>query len=217
MEKSSFDKYFDQFPARSFKKHAPLINAGDEFQKIYYLKKGYVRLYSISPEGKELTLIVYGPGEFFPLFIALTPPSPYPYWAEAMSPIELITVPVQSFTSFFKQNPEILFELAVRLLTRLSGALRSMENLAFGSAENRLCSVIIVLSQRFGIRQDEFMLVDAPFTHKDLANLAGLTRETVSAIMSELKKKGIIDYKNQRILIKSLPRLTKESLSQSRT
>ena len=211
MEQSGFEKYFSQYPARTYKKHWPLINAGDEFQKIYYLKKGYVRLYSISPEGKELTLIVYGPGEFFPLFIALTPPTPYPYWAESMTPIEIITVPVQSFVDYFKKNPDVLFDLSVRLLVRLSGALRSMENLAFGSAVNQLCNVIIVMSQRFGVKQKNEILVDAPFTHKDLANLAGLTRETASAIMSDLKKQGIIDYKNQRILIKDFPRLQKAS------
>ena len=95
---------------------------------------------------------------------------------------------------------------------RLDTTLRRMEYLVFGSASKRLSSLLIALSDQFGQKADEGILIDVPLTHKDLGNLAGLSRETTSAIMSELKKKGFINDKKQGIVIRDLPQLTKASL-----
>lgn len=129
-----------------------------------------------------------------------------------MSACEVISVPVDSFKAFFKNNPDLLFDLSVRIMARFDTALRRMEYLAFGTAPQRLSSLLLILGERFGKKEKEGMYIEAPFTHKDLANLSGLTRETVSAIMSDLKKEGLIDGKNQHVIIKDRTKLTKKSL-----
>jgi CRP-like cAMP-binding protein len=213
MSKATFDSYFATYPTRSYKKRMPLITAGDRLEKIFYLKKGYVRLYSVSPDGQELTLLIYKPGDFFPIYVALKPATPYRYWAETLTDAVITTVPVESFVHFFKENPEVIMDLSERIMTRFDGSLRRMEYLAFGTALQRVASLIIILGEQYGKKTAEGIAIEAPFTHKDLANLTGITRETVSAIMSDLKKRGFIDDQNQQILIKSIEALTKESLT----
>lgn len=212
MTKQTFAAYFAKFPIHSYKKDWPIVNAGDKLKKIFYLKKGYVRLYSISSEGKDLTLIVYKPGDFFPLFTALLPNVPYRYWVEAMTPCEIVAVPVESFVSFFKQNPQLLLDMTIKIMIRFDGALRRMEYLAFGTAAQRLTSIIVILGERFGKKVKEGLFIEVPLTHKDLANLVGITRETASVVLGDLRKRGLIDYEHQHITVKNLPKLTKKSL-----
>lgn len=209
---SYFDRYFSRFPVHTYKKRWSIVNPGDNLRTIYYLKKGYVRLYSISQEGQELTLIVYKPGEFFPLFAALLPPAPYRYWVETMTPAEIVSVPIESFKTFYTKTPDFTVFLATELISRLDRVLRRMENLAFGSVTQRLITTLLILSERFGEKHAEGLYIQPPFTHKELANMVGITRETASSIMSDLKKRGLIDYKNHHIIIKQPQKLLKESL-----
>lgn len=210
--KANFEEYFSRFPARKYKKHWSIINPGDNIKTIYYLKKGYVRLYAVAPDGQELTLIIYKPGEFFPLIVALFPPAPYPYWVETMSPAEIISVPVDSFTDFFKKNTDLLLRVSIEIMRRLDRILRRMEYLVFGNVSQRLCSLLIILGESFGRNENQGIRIEVPFTHQDLAYMVGITRETVSSVMSELKKQNILAYTNHSIVIKNPAKLKKTSL-----
>lgn len=212
MAKANFAGFFATFPSRTYKKNWSIVNPGDNLRTIYYIKKGYVRLYSISGEGEELTFIVYKPGEFFPLVVALFPPAPYAYWMETMTPSEIVSVPVESFKAFLDKHPELFRQISVEVMARLDRILRRMENLVFGTVSQRISLLILILCERFGKKVKDGISIEAPFTHKDIASLAGVTRETTSAIMSDLKKRGLIDNKNQHILVKDIAKLTKESL-----
>ncbi len=206
------DSYFSRFPSRSYRKRSPIINAGDILQKIYFLKKGYIRLYSISNEGKELTLIIYKPGNVFPLLIALQPSTPYPYWVETITQAEVILVPVTSFISFFKNNPDLLLNLSVEIMSRLDSALRRMEYMAFGNAYVKVASILVLAAQRFGRIENRNIIIDVPLTHKDIGLLIAATRETVSSEIKKLEKKKIIGYKGRLIAIKNVQLLKKEAL-----
>lgn len=157
MDAITFETYLSKFPARSYKKRWPIINAGDELGKIFYLKKGFVRLFSISPEGKELTFIIYQPGEFFPLIAALLPPLPYRYWVETMTPSKIIAIPRSSFIAFFIKNPDLLLDLAVEIMKRLDRMLRRMEYLAFANAYQKVASIFAILAERFGDRKGKVL------------------------------------------------------------
>lgn len=203
--------YFSQFPTRLYKKHLSIVNPGDSLQTIYYLKKGYVRLYSVSGEGKELTFIIYKPGEFFPFIVALAP-YPYPYWIETMTNAEIIPIPVTTFNSFFKEHPHLLLDLSTEIVKRLDKMLQRMEYLAFGNKEAKMASILLILAQRFGEKENNNTILQIPLTHKELASLVGLTRETTSSIMSSFLKKGYVGYNGRNIVIKNMNGLRKESL-----
>lgn len=206
-----FDAYFSQFPVRIYKKHWHIINAGDNVEKIYYIKKGYVRLYSISSEGKELTLIIYKPGEFFPLIIALEPKSSYPYFIEAMTEAEIISVPIASFTSFFKNNSDLLLDLAVKTMRRLDRILRRLEYASFGNAYQKIASIFIILAEAFGEKEESEIVIQVPLTHRDIALIVGITRETASIEIKKLEQKNIIARRGRTFVIKNYKRLQKEA------
>lgn len=208
---TSFEEYFSQFKTRSYKKHAPIVNSGDDLQKIFYLKKGYVRLYSISQEGKELTLVIYKPGNFFPLYPALNPHVPYPFWVETMSPCEVAIVPTSSFIAFFKDNPDLLMNLSIEIMARFDDALRRMEYFAFGNVYTKIASILSVFAKSYGKVEGKNIVFNLPLTHRDIGLLIASARETVSTEIKKLEDKKIIEYRGRVLVIKDLKKLEKEA------
>lgn len=207
-----FDSYFSQFPVKTYRKKWNIINAGDKVQKIFYLKKGYIRVYAMSSDGKELTLLVYKPGSFFPILTALKQNISYPYWVETITPVEVVAVPVGNFITFFKDNPELLLNMSIEIMQRLDNALKRMEYLVFGNVYVRIASVLLMFGQQFGKREGNTISFDLALTHKDIGYLIGAVRETVSAEIKKLEEKGIIEQASKTLVIKNVKALEKEAL-----
>ena len=125
--------FFLQFKQLSYKKRETVLRADDTPQGVYFIKKGYVRVYSISKEGQELTLFILKPNDFFPVRWSITA-DPIRYSYEALVPTELCRAPREKFVSFLKENPDILFTITGSILVRLGSILQSMEYLVYGKA-----------------------------------------------------------------------------------
>lgn len=205
------DDFFTQFKYLHYKKREMILRTGDTPSGVFYLKKGYVRLFSISREGQELTLIIFKQNDFFPLGWAINN-LPDSYCLETMTPVELWRAPRDQFLSFIKANPDVFFELTSRILVRLGGLLQRMEYLVFGTAYQKVASIMVICAQRFGLGKGKGIKICVPLTHKDIANLVGITRETASVEMKKLERKGLIDCRGHLIIVKNPEKLKEESL-----
>lgn len=215
MGQKDFEAYFSQFPVRSYKKQWSLIHSGDIVQKIFYIKGGYVRLYAVSAEGQEMTLIIYKPGEFFPLIAALNPHTSFRYYIETLTYASIISVPVSSFIAFFEGKPDLLLGLLETTMMRLDRIIRRLEYAVFGDAYQKVASILIILEEAFGRKVGKEAIIEAPLTHREIATIVGLSRETTSAILSSLAKEGYIAYKGKHVVIKNRKGLLKQSLFES--
>ncbi|MFC1726976.1 Crp/Fnr family transcriptional regulator [Patescibacteria group bacterium] len=208
MDKSSaftkLDKFLKTFTSRSYQKNQVLINAQEEPRGIFYLEKGYVRLYAISPEGKELTLNIFKPGSLFPLTWAIGR-RPNGYFFEAMTIIKVKLVPKNIFLNFLEDQPGILRHFTERILIGLDGFLTRTEYLLFGNAAQRVSSVLVMMAKRFGQKnKDDLVEINLPLTHQSIADLAGLTRESTSLEIKKLERKNLIFSSRKIITIKDL-------------
>lgn len=207
----SFDSFFSQFPPKIFKKRSTIINAGLILPDVYYLKRGYAKAYAISSEGQELTMVIFQPGDFFPL-ISTIKPQRIEYYIDSLTEVEIIQVPRVRFIEFLNSRQDLVVELAMRLTARFEGVLTRMEYLVFGTAAQKLASIILILGERFGEKRDEEIYIKAPLTHRDLASLIGITRETTTLILSELTKSNLIALKNKHLSILNPTALKRSSL-----
>ena len=202
--------FFAQFKPLYFKKRAIVLRAGDTPSGIFYITKGYIRQYLVSAEGQELTTIIYKPRDLFPLLWVLENKISQRYF-ETMTPAVLQRAPRDTFIKFIESEPQVFFKVISRVLNRVNAISERLEYLAFGNAYTKVASILYILAERFGEKRGGGVVIQLPLTHKDLASLLGLARETVSIGMEQLKGKGIITY-NGHIVIKSLKRLGKESI-----
>lgn len=205
------EDFFAQFKTRHYEKREIILRADEEPRGVCYLKKGYVRLYSVSEEGEDLTLIIFKPEDFFPIRWAINKITD-PYYLEAMTTVEILQAPREEFVLFLKANGDVFFELTTRILVRLGGLLQRMEYLAFGNAYQKIASMLSICAERFGKKEINNIIIQVSLTHKDIANLVGLTRETASIEIKKLEKKGIIGYHGRSLVVKNIKKLRKESL-----
>lgn len=208
---SKLNNFLSGFKLFHYKKGEIILRAGDTPQGILYIKKGYVKDYSISKEGEELTLIIFKPEDFFPMQWAINN-IPNTHYFEAMSAAEIWRIPKDEFILFIKENPSVFFELTSHIILRLGGVLQRMEYLAFGNAYQKVASILMICADRFGEKERKGTVIQVILTHKDIANLLGITRETVSVEVKKLERKKIIGYRGRLIVIKDIKGLNKESL-----
>jgi len=208
------DKFFSRYKKIHYKKGELILRGGDSPQGVYFIQRGYVKDYSISKEGEELTLIIFKPEDFFPMQWVFNN-TPNAHYFEAMTEVLLWRCPKTDFIDFIEANPKIFFELTSHIMLRLGGLTQRMEYLVFGNAYQKVASIIMICAERFGEKKGNGKIIHIPLTHREVAMLVGMTRETVSIEIKKLERKGIIEYKGRSIFVKNLAKLKEESLFSS--
>ncbi len=209
MDKSKlgeFDKFYAQFQTRYYKKGEMLIRADDDPHGIFILKKGYIRQYTISNTGLELTLHILKPISYFPMVWAVNG-TPNEYYFEALTEAEVGRAPRDEVVDFIKDKPAIIFELMSELLEDYQESLKRIEHLVFSDAYRRVISVLIYISKHFGEKINKGIIINQRFTQQDIATLTGVARETASNEMVKLEKNGMIKHINHAIVIINIKKL----------
>lgn len=195
----------------SYRSGHVIIRAGELPQKVFWIKSGLIRIYSLMEDGKELTLYMMGPGLFFSMrWILNTAPSRY--YFEAISRTTLLYLPRRIFLDFLDSHQELFKELLKFCLLIQEGLIMRVEFLIFGKASHKVASAIFLAHQYFSHTQTGKKInLQLPLSHRLIASFAGLSRETTSLEMKQLEKKGVISYKRRLLTINNLEKLKKES------
>jgi len=156
-----------------------LIRADDDPQGIFCLTKGYVRQYTISKTGFELSLQILKPISYFPMVWAVNG-TPNVYYFEALTPVQVGRAPRDQVVNFIKDKPAVIFKLMSELLEDYAETLARMENLVFSDAYRRVISVLLYIAKHFGEKNKKGIIVQHRFTQQDIATLTGVARETAS-------------------------------------
>lgn len=207
-------RFLSHFPVFHYKKGEILLRAEDEPSGAFFIKKGFVRDYSISSEGQELTLIIFKPNDFFPMRWVMNDAINDHYF-EAMTDVEVWRVPKQQFLDFIGDNSDMLNELTKAILVRLGGLMLRMEHMVFGNASQKVASILAICADRFGKKEGKRIIIQVPMAHRDIANLLGLTRETTSIEIKKLERKNIIAYQGKNIVVRNVTGLKRESFIDS--
>lgn len=194
--------FFERYPARTFKKKDVLIFANMHLSSVFFLKKGSVIQYDISPSGSRSILNTFKPGAFFPMSNAINQVDT-PYFFEADEEVIVHVAPSRDVVNFIKPKPEILFDLLSRTYSGTDGLLLRLAELMHGDASSRIMKEIYILTKRFGTDTDNNRVVIMKhISEVQLAERTGLARETVSRTMKKLKKEGVIEIHNRLLSIK---------------
>lgn len=205
--KHKLDKFFANFPIRSYGKHEIMIYADSDPGGVYYLKSGQVKQYDINSHGDETIVNIFKPNSFFPMTTAVNRTTNR-YFFEATIESEVAIAPAASVLAFLYKNPDVAFDLLTRLLSGIEGVERRMAHLMGGHSRNLIIFELIIECRRFGIRSglDSYRLN----IHEDeLARRSGLTRETISRELKKLKSLELIDISHKGFTVRRLSKLEK--------
>lgn len=195
---------------RSFARKSVVYFPQDAADAVYVVAEGRIRLVSITPDGKEAILAFFEPGDLFGE-LALLDGEPREEYAEAVLASKVIAIPRTSVDEVMSRNPSLTMAITKLIGWRRKRLERRLRNLLFRSNRERLSSLLWELTERYGRRIDEGLLIDIKLSHQDLAGLIGVTRESVTLALGELQAEGMISVGRQRIVVHNVSQLAKSA------
>ena len=195
---------------KEYKKGQLVFSEGDEGVGFYLVISGRVKVYKLSPEGKEQIMHIFGPGQPFaevPVFEG----SRYPANAEAMDYCRLFFFPKRGFVSLIQESPSLAMNMLASLSQRLKQFSNLIETLSLKEVPGRLASYLLYLSDKNG-SIDEFKL---DIAKSQLASLLGTIPETLSRIFAKMGSKNLVRTNGPQITI--LDRTGLENLAEGET
>jgi CRP-like cAMP-binding protein len=203
-------EFAQKYPVTTINKDETVARADEEQLSIFYLEEGFVRQFILSPNGEDITVNIYRPGSYFYLAWVLGYPF-YNHFFETITKSRVRKIPTASLTRFLENESEVSAELNHRLIKGLQSVTQRLEVLAFGNARERVAFALHNLASRFGKENGFGCEIGLPVTHKLVATIAGLARETTSMEILWLKNQGLIKNQNRRIAVTDMARLAKET------
>lgn len=178
---------------------AVLFVEGQAPRGIFLVCSGAVKLFTTSNEGKTLILRMAGPGDIIGLSALLTD-SEYELTAETTVPSQLNFIRRDAFLSLLQRNPEFALNAARSLSREYEYACQEIHSLAMArSSAGKLAKLL--LSWRATEQDgDETRLHSTP-THEEMAQMIGASRETVTRLMGQLKKKQWVRQEGPTLVI----------------
>ncbi len=183
---------------QKYKKGELLIRADDQPSGIFYLRSGTVKVYAISKKGDELVVNLFKPKAFFPMSWAISNTTNSHFY-EAVTDLEVFRCPKQDVVEFVKNNPDVLYDLLLRVYLGIEGLLNRITYLMAGNASTRLVSELTTLARRFGTPTANGIQI--LISEKDIASQTGMTRETISRELKILKSKKLVNVERNKIII----------------
>ena len=184
-----------------------LFTAGEPCRGLYIVESGRVRIYRISPEGREQVLHIEGPGQpvaELPLFDG----GAYPASAVTIEESRLAFLPRADFEQLYRTNPDVAHAIIRGLGRRLRHLVQLTETLAFRDVAARLALLLARYAERAGEATPQGTVLELRRTQEELALEIGAARESVSRAFKQLQKKGLITpLDRDRILIADVARL----------
>lgn len=202
------ETFFLGYPQIALAEKTLLVRAEESISFIYYLEEGLVRQFTTTEHGEDITFHLYRPGSYFPIMLAISQKENR-YNFEAISLGLVRKAPLKDVLQFIQQDTNVLFDLVKRLSEGMTGLLIKLESEMFHQSSEKVASLLLYLTQKFGKRDKNQTTISLPLTHSDLASWLGLQRETVSRQLEKLQEKGIIANEKHHIVIEHLDLLQK--------
>jgi CRP-like cAMP-binding protein len=191
---------------KNFRKKELIYLSNQPGEYVYLLKKGVVKISKLTSDGRELTLALLKPGEIFGELEALGAGETGAQ-AEAHSDVMICVLRRKDLLGLMQTKPDLGISLSKLIGFRRRIIENRMENLIFRNIPQRLAALFLELKEEFGRNEGDTIKIDVPLTHEDLANLIGSARATVTDVLNDFKKQGIIQTAGKYFILKNIKSL----------
>jgi CRP/FNR family cyclic AMP-dependent transcriptional regulator len=184
-----------------------ILSPDDPPDRIHILKKGKVRVFRVTPDGKQLTLDIYDRGTILgDMRLLGQAPLPEAY-AETLDAAVICTITPDELRRLIERYPTIGVNIITFLSRRLREAERELEAMAYQRVGQRLARKLIDLAQRFGVETVRGTLIEARLTQQELAEMIGTTRETLAHTLADFRRRHLLDTDRHQVVIRDAERL----------
>ena len=181
-----------------YRKKQIIYTEGNHPGRMFYVVSGKVKTFKSNDDGKELTVGLYGEGEFFG-YIALLENGVYHESAEAMEDAEIALIPRDEFEQLINSNSEVSRKFIKMLAHNVVEREEQLLNLAYNSLRKRVADALITLQRKYQKGNVEHFSIH--ISREDLANIAGTATESLIRTLSDFRGEKLIDIKDGNIIL----------------
>lgn len=182
---------------KTYPKGNTVFMEGDDGKAVHFVKTGRVKLLKTSEDGKELIINILSVNDVF-AEVTMFNELAYPVTVETLEKSELGYIYNEDLEALVKASPSLALSLIKILSKRLYEAQLKTKQIALNDAYYRTVDILIKF-------HEPNKTIRIP--RQDLANMVGTARETLSRILSRLKKDGLITFEGKDIRIIDLEKL----------
>jgi CRP/FNR family transcriptional regulator, cyclic AMP receptor protein len=191
-----------------YPKSAMLFIEGQLPRGVFVLCTGKVKLFTSSREGKTVILKVAEAGDVLGLNATISN-RPYELTAEMVEPGQANFIARDALLQFLRENGEIAVRLAEQLSRNYYSAIEEVRMLGLASSPSEKLAKLLLSWSANAAKSVDPSHIKMTLTHEEIAEIIGTTRETVSRLFSEFKKKQLLQLKGATLIIRNKPALEK--------
>lgn len=191
----------DRLHRRKYGRGDIIFQKDESGQSLFIIESGSVRIYMPGTQGADLTLAVMGPGDFFG-DLSLLDDRPRSASAVAGTDAVLLSLERSDFSSLLRARPDAALAVLATIARRLRETDQTASDLAFLDVQGRLARKLLDLGEANGAQRDDGIVLPSGLTQEDLANMIGVTRESVNRNLSVFRRLGLIAREGRKIIIR---------------
>jgi len=194
------------FHEQDYKVDEVIYLSAEPAEKFFVVADGRVRLLRHSMTGRDILLDLLTSGEYFGA-LSMLGEAVYADTAQAHSACCILAIGRGTFRQILKRYPSVSLKMIEIMEKRLRSANEHVHQLSAMSIESRIASLLMLLGEKFGEQREMGLLLQVPLSRENLAGMAGTTTETVSRVMSQFQKDGLIRSGREWVAVTNLEEL----------
>ncbi|MCX7834823.1 MAG: Crp/Fnr family transcriptional regulator [bacterium] len=191
LSNSDLEKIAQLMVPKRFKKNNLIIFEEDLGQNLFIIEKGRVKVSGISNEGGEAIFAILGEGDIFGE-LSIIDGLARSATVTSIEDVELWVLNRNSFLEILNKHSSIAIELLKELASRIRKADAQIKSLTLKDARGKVANTLIRMAEDIGVIKENKMQIHNLPLQRDIANLAGTSRETVSRLLTKFEEEGLI-------------------------
>jgi len=192
--------------AASYPKGATLFVEGQKPRGVFILCSGRVKLSTSSADGKTLILRVPEKGEILGLAATVSGEA-YHATAEVLEPTQANFIARPDFLDFLREHGEAALRVAQQLSENYHLAINEMRTIGLSHSAAEKFARFLIEQASASPKQEGELRLTLTLTHEEIAQMIGSSRETVTRLFSDFKKRQLLQVKGSTVVIQDIAAL----------
>ena len=193
-------KFIERGRERRVQRGALLFHQGEPAEAFFILIEGRLRLTQITPNGDQVILNHFGPGDGVGI-IAVLSEIDYPAYGEVIKDCVVLCWDRATARQLMLQFPLLALNGMEMMAGRFARLQKRYQEMATQRVEQRVAITLLRLVRQFGKRIDDGVLVDMPLSRQDLAEMTGTNLFNVSRILSKWEQDGVVRCGRKKVVL----------------
>ncbi len=201
LDNDDLQKIADLMVIKKYKKNNLIIFEDDLGRNMFIIKSGRVKISGISNEGGEAIFSILGESEFFGE-LSIIDGLPRSATVTSIDNVELLVLNRGDFLEMLSKYPQIAITLLKELARRIRQSDSQIKSLSLKDARGRVGATFVRLAEDIGVVRDGKVVIKELPLQRDLANIAGTSRETISRVIKKLEDEELMQKTDNSIVFK---------------